>query len=257
MLLKNRISNISMFSDGEFNYDWKKERLGRFTSSNIWKLMGEKGFGDTGMSYIRSRVYESLSGLPSEQEINTEATINGLVEEGPALRAYIFKRGIDPNRVVVQKMIYGSNNMFSSTPDGIYLISGTTDNTAYDVEVWEAKAYGVQKHMECLEADTPQQLKTINRPLYFQVLDQMQNIDCLIGKAILHCPDLKPEQGGQHIIEFNKTQKETDPKTGKPYFPIVDDLRLLDQRKNQAIQEYERIKNKILNRSKSTTNDTK
>lgn len=248
MLLKSRISQIGMIEGGDVNYLWKQARLALITSSNVWKICGEKGFGETGIGYIRSRVFESLSGVSSETEITTEATAQGLVQEGPALRKYIAKRQINPKQVVVQKMIYGSMPMTACTPDGLYCINESTDGLSWNVEVWECKAYQCLKHMENIEADNSQQLKAVNRSLYFQVLDQMLNVDCLIGRAILFNSELPEQQGGHHVIDFNKMQKVVDSK-GKITFPIVEDLKFLQQRKNEAIAEFEKIKSKIISRN--------
>lgn len=224
-----------MLEGGNFNEEWKKARLGLITSSNVWKLCQEKGFGDTGMGYIRSRVFEKLSGVSSEMDVTTEATAHGLVQEGPCLRKYIAKRGIVPQQVVVQKMIYGATPIYASTPDGIYCINESTDGS-WNIEVWEAKAYQVLKHMECIEAKNPQQLREINRPLYFQVLDQMINLDTLIGKALLFHPDLPEDKGGLHVIEFNKMQKTVDAK-GKISFPLIEEIKFINDRKSKASEE--------------------
>jgi hypothetical protein len=54
-------------SDYFNNTDWKAQRLGKFTASEIWKLTkgGRKKdvlFGDTAMTYIREKVAEIITG---------------------------------------------------------------------------------------------------------------------------------------------------------------------------------------------------
>ncbi len=234
-----------MLDGDNVNEHWRQARLSMFTSSNIWKLCSEKGFGDTGMGYIRSRVFESLSDIPSEQEINTESTIHGLVEEGPGLQAYIKKMGINPKLVVVQKFVYGENPMYGSTPDALFCLSASEDNLSWNVESWEMKCYQCLKHMENIEAETPQELRAINRPLYFQVLDHMLNVDCLTAKAILFNPALPEDKGGLHVIPFRKMQKDEV----NNRYPIVEDLKFLKQRKEMAVAEFNRIKTRIVNPS--------
>lgn len=245
MLLKSRISNIDMSAGYGVNEYWRTVRLAKFTSSNIWKLCSEKGFGETGMSYIRSRVFESLSGIPSETEVNTESTIHGLVEEGSAIYAAINKYGINPKQVVVQKFIYGETDMYGCTPDALYCMNASADDLAWNVEVWEAKCYQAVKHMEMLEIDSPQELRAVNRPVYFQTLDQMLNVDCLTGKAIFFNPALPEDKGRLHIIPFRKMQKDEV----NNRYPIVEDLKFLKQRKEMAVAEFNRIKNKICQRN--------
>lgn len=239
MLLKSRISQIGMLQDGDYNQLWKHERLGKITSSNVWKLCQEKGWGDTGLGYIRSRVHETLSGVSSDTEINTEAAINGLVQEGPALRTYIYKNGINPQQVVVQKLIYGDDPLYCCTPDGIYCMNESTDGLSWNVEAWEVKAYGVIKHMKCIEANgDPMALKKLNRQLFYQILDQMLNVDCLTGKVILFNSELPEDKGGLHVIPFHKMHRVVD-KTGKTTFPIVAELTFLKSRKEAAKKEIE------------------
>lgn len=224
---------------------WRQARLSKFTSSNIYKLCNEKGFGELGMGYIRSRVFESLSGIPSEEEITTKSTVHGLVEEGAFIKSCIIKFGINPKQVVVQKLIYGETEMFASTPDALYCMNVTADDLAYNVEVWEGKAYQPLRHMEMLEVHTTQELRLANRPMYFQILDQMLNVDCLTGKAIFFHPALPLEKGGLHIIPFRKMEKDE----ANNRYPIVEDLKFLKQRKEMAVAEFHRIKTRIINPS--------
>lgn len=243
MLLKSRISQIGMLDGDNFSELWRQERLGKITSSNVYKLCGTKGFGKTGMGYIDSRIFEARSGVPSETEVNTESTIHGLREEGPCLRSYINSIGIDPRQVVVQKYIHGKDPLYGSTPDGLYCMNESTDGLSWNVEAWEIKCYQVLKHMATIKAITAQQLKRINPPLYFQLLDQMINVDCLTGKAILFHPELPLNAGGLHVIPFRKMEL-----IGGKY-PMVEDIAFVNERKEQAKQEIMKAlnPNKLLN----------
>lgn len=220
-----------MLEGDNLNEHWRQARLGKITSSNVYKLCGAKGFGKTGMGYIDSRIFEARSGVPSEQEVNTEATIHGLREEGPALRSYINSIGIDPRQVVVQKFIHGNDPFYGCTPDGLYCMNESTDGLSWNVEVWEVKCYQVLKHMATIKAKTAQELKKINPPLYCQLLDQMINVNCLTGKAILFHPELPLDNGGRHVIPFRKMEKIN----GK--YPMVEDIAFITERKEQAKQE--------------------
>lgn len=235
-----------MLEGTNLNEHWRQARLSMFTSSNIYKICGEKGFGETGMSYIRSRVFESIAKIPSEPEVNTESTIHGLVEETWGMRAHMFKMAIDPQRVVTQKLIYGDNPMFGGTPDGIYCINESSDQLSWNVEVWEVKCYQVLKHMESLELETPQDIKTANRPLYFQLLDNMLNATTLVGKAIFFHPAMPLEQGGLHVVEFRKMQQ-----VGNKY-PLIEDLKFLNERKKIGLEMFHQMKAKLCTSSNKT-----
>jgi len=235
MLLKSRISNI----DAHDIERWRQTRLSRITSSNAWKICQEEGLGKEGMKYIRSRVFESISGVPSESEFTNEYTAAGLINEGVALRKYAAKVGAE--FVISQKIIYGETDMFSSTPDGLWIKIESTDGLSYNGEVWQVKCYAADHHMECLMAETPEDLRRIDRKTYFQVLDEMLNVDFLIGKAIFFNPNLPDDKGGLHVIHFNKAYQDPENKV----YPIKNDLKFLRERKNMAVAEFHRIKNKI------------
>ena len=49
---------MQIFSQG--TDEWLSIRKGKFTASEIHKLMGQRGFGDTGMTYILEKVTEEL-----------------------------------------------------------------------------------------------------------------------------------------------------------------------------------------------------
>lgn len=236
-----------MLDGTNINEHWRQARLSMFTSSNIWKLCGEKGFGETGISYIRSRVFESIAKIPSEPEVNTESTIHGLVEEGWGMRAHMHKMAIDSRQVVVQKLIYGDNPMFGGTPDGIYCINESTDQLSWNVEVWEVKCYQALKHMESLEFENPQDVKAGNRQLYFQLLDNMLSATTLVGKAIFFHPAMPLEQGGLHVVEFRKMQQ-----VGNKY-PLVEDLKFLNERKRLALEMFHQLKAKLTGVNPSVT----
>ncbi len=238
MLLKSRISNIPLGSE-----EWKQARLSRLTSSNWHKLMGEKGLGDTGMAYIRSRVFESLSGVPAEQDILNEGVAHGLVYERKAAEEVKRIKGFE--FVATQVFIYGADPKESTTPDGLVIRKESSDELYYEVSTIETKAFQVDRHMKCVECESPQDIKKEDPKTYWQVLHQLHVVDALNGYLAYYHPDLPLDKGGIRIIEFRKMQQLE--KNGKQYYPIVEDLKFLLERKALAIQEFERIRTKLLN----------
>ena len=81
MLKKESITPVIMGTD-----EWFAGRLGRFTSSEIYHLMGAKGIGEGGLSYIYRKVGEEICGIPQRREISTEATEHGNLYETENLR---------------------------------------------------------------------------------------------------------------------------------------------------------------------------
>jgi hypothetical protein len=225
-----------MLEGTNVNEHWRQQRLSCFTSSQIHYLCAPKGFGKEGKSYIRSRVFEAIAGIPADPEVNTMSTIHGLVEEGFGIKAYIRQRGIEPRKVVVQKLVFGEIPKFACTPDGIYCRNESIDGLSWDVEVWETKCYQPKRHMEMLEASTAAELKLINVEVFFQILDQMLNVDCLDGKAIFFHPALPIDQGGLHAIDFRKRD-------------LLPEIKFLRERKKEALEMFERLLEKHTKRT--------
>lgn len=236
MLLKSRISQINIVEGQGVNELWRQARLSLFTSSQIHNLCNPKGFGKEGRNYIRSRVFEAIARIPADPEITTMSTIHGLVEEGFGIKAYTDQRGIDPRQVVVQKLIYGETPQYACTPDGIYCMNESTDGLSWNVEAWETKCYQPKRHMEMLEAETAADLKTVNDECFWQICDQLLNVNCLNGKAIFFHPAMPLDKGGLHVINFRQRD-------------LTIDLKFLRQRKKEATDEFNRLLAKHLKKN--------
>lgn len=241
MLLKSRISDIKMCEGAEYTERWKRERLGKFTASRMVELMGERGLGETGKTYIDTRVFEELAGISTEKDILNESIVHGLIHEVDALRKFGNVMGLD--FIATQVLVNSENPKFSCTPDGLITRKESPDGLYYDVDTVETKCYQAAMHMKCAQCVTPMDLKEVDKKAYWQVLSQMDIVDCLNGYAVYYSPYLKLEEGGMRIIHFRKMHKETV--NGKTFYPIVDDLRLLQERKDLALKKFEEIKQKI------------
>jgi len=231
MLPKSRITNIKSGTE-----EWIEKRTAKFTSSQIYKLCAEKGFGDTGMSYIRTRVFEDISGTSTDRDILNESIAHGIVNEPIALRHFGAIMGLD--FIVTQMVVDDENPRFSSTPDGLIMAS-RLDGESYEVITVETKCYQAENHIACTECTTPQEIKLIDRKAYFQVLDQMLVCHALKGYLEYFHPDLPKDKGGARIIEFNPMQRVGNE------FPLIKDKQFLALRKQQALVEFEKIKYKL------------
>lgn len=76
MLLKSKVTQIPMLSE-----EWRTNRLAKFTSSRMYLIMGDRGFGEQGMNYIRGRVAEELTGISSDVEFDNDHTRHGNLYE--------------------------------------------------------------------------------------------------------------------------------------------------------------------------------
>lgn len=212
-----------------YREEWRKQRLAKFTSSMIYTLMGEKPFTQGALSYIYERVGEELSGVPAKYEIDTIATRWGLIHEAEATRKFGEYLGVD--FLITQCLIV--NGRFGSTPDAIW--AKKKYDGCWDVETGEIKCYPSYSHfIECALCNTAEELYKVDKKLFFQVIDQMDNCDALKGYAVLFHPEFKV--GGFKVIPFRKIELI-------PYF------KLLKERKATAIIKFEEVRDMLQSES--------
>jgi hypothetical protein len=236
MLLKENISTVTHGSE-----EWKQLRIAKMTASKAYNLTKPKGLT---ISYIRAKVGESITRVPSEKEIDNDGTRHGILYEAEGIREFAARMGI--KLLVTQRAIMAHGSMFSATPDAIWVKSESADGLSYEVSCAEIKCFPTfEHHVEMLECFTPQDVKAADPDVYWQVLFQMVECDCLVGYAVFFHPDFPPDEGRLRIIEFRKMQKDEVNNS----YPIVEDLKFLKQRKEMAVAEFNRIKTRIVNPS--------
>jgi len=213
---------------GEHYFDgWLLGRLGKFTASKIHACMRPKGIGDGGLSYIRSRIGEELTGTSSEKNVVTEDMLWGLKYEREALQRFGELKKLD--HLIVQKLVCEPGSKFGCTPDAIWINSENKDKGELTVRSIEVKCYQMQNHISCALCSTPAEIKQEDFEAYSQVIMQAQECGCLISYLVYFHPLFK--EGGFRVIEFNFTDKE-----------LATDLKLLNTRKIEIMKIYEREK---------------
>lgn len=226
MLNKAHISKIKPMSD-----EWMIARRGKLTSSENHNLVSDK-FMTTGCrSYLFRKVGELLTNVTATSELNTEATIHGLMYETEAVqklvKVYCFKY------VICQQLITIPGTKFGSTPDGIIIMNESLDEQMYNVRTVEVKCpMTYANYIALAMCKTPQDLKAENKEYYWQVLDQMDNCDAMHGYFVAYHPDFRA--GNFHVIEFRKMQPEGKEQGKVIQFPISKDLAFLKERKQTA-----------------------
>lgn len=224
MLKLTSISNIEIHTDR-----WRIARLAKLTSSMIYTIMGDKFLTVDCVNYIYEKVGEEVSGVPANYEVDTWETRWGLTNEGDAIKKFMATRGIEI--VVTQKLITEPGSRFGSTPDFIFPIAKYNDK--WDVETGEVKCYPSYPHfIRCVLCNTPAELKAVDKKLYWQTMDQMDNCDAMRGNAVLYHPDFKV--GGFKIIPFRKID-------------LTDDFKLLRERKRMASDKFDEFREKLMN----------
>ena len=206
-------------------------RRGKLTSSEIHFLVSDR-FMTTGCrSYLFRKVGEMLTNVTATSELNTEAIIHGLMNEAVAIDK--FARVYELKYVICQQLIAIPGTKYGSTPDGIVVLNESLDEQMYNVRTVEVKCpFTYANYIALALCKTPQDLKAENKEYYWQVLDQMDNCDCMHGYFIAFHPDFKA--GNFHVIEFRKMQPEGIEQGKTIKFPIAKDLAFLKERKKMA-----------------------
>lgn len=235
MLLTKNISNFVHGSP-----EWFEARKARFTSSEIYLLMGKKEFTEGALSYIYRKVGEDITGIPITKEIETEATAHGNIYEPEAIRKYGRLNNLD--YVITQKLVFDNNPYFSTTPDFLQLESvAVNDNkeNGYHVIPGEVKCpFTYDAFISLSLCDTPLELKDYKPQYYWQLLDQMLVCGSLKGKFIVYHPDFNKASFKE--IEFRKLFKDSEGN-----YPLKNDMDQLQKRKLLAVEKFNQVKQKL------------
>jgi hypothetical protein len=225
MLLKKNITDFSIMTD-----EWRNSRLGKFTSSEIHYLMGAKGIGEGGLSYIYRKVGESVSGIAARDEVTTAATVHGNTYELEAIKRFGLLQG--QNFPVIQRMIFNEETGYASTPDAIWIEKESTDGLAYMAKTIECKCpYSYDGYIRLWKCKTALDVKKEFPAWYWQVIDQLSVCDCLHGFLVCFQPYFKVGQIG--VVEFRKID-------------LVADFKLLTERKALATEIFNNTRNEML-----------
>lgn len=221
MLHKSHISSIEIYSDA-----WHQLRIGKFTSSKIVALMGEKPFTTGAMTYIHQKSGEFITGQSVAEEdeiIEDENTVWGIQNEPIALNKFGVLKKI--KYLVTQKVIHPPNGRVSSTPDALWIIdSSVIKEDCYNVATVEVKCpRKYHTFIPLFACSTPAELKRHSSKYYWQVIDQMLVCHAPVGYFVCYHP-LFPEGSNLKVIQFLKID-------------LWNEFSLLEQRKEGAIQK--------------------
>lgn len=75
--------------------DWFKARLGRFTASEIYKLMGVKGLGETGLTYAFDKACEVVFGKDEDSDFTSFDMQRGIELEPLAFKKFKELKALD------------------------------------------------------------------------------------------------------------------------------------------------------------------
>lgn len=108
-----------MLQDEQRSNEWHAKRLGRFTGSEIHKLMGIKGFGLTGEDYCWQKACEIVFGRDEENEQFMSFDMQRGVQYEP-LAFNLFNELNESNFIQAEKCDFFEYKEFAgASPDGI------------------------------------------------------------------------------------------------------------------------------------------
>ena len=216
--------------------EWMNQRIGRFTSSENYLLMGKMGkdgLNQAAMNYIYRKVGEKTTEIPSRSDVLTEAIAHGNTYELEGIEKYRIAKGIE--RFYTLRVFVKDGERFGSTPDAIHLLRANSDGISAEVKTLEVKCpYSFDAYIRLWKCKTPADIKEEEFKYYVQVLDQMSVCGSITGALVIYQPFFK--EGGLRIIEFNQTDKM-----------IYDDIKLLNTRKKMAENLFNQLREEIVN----------
>jgi hypothetical protein len=138
----------------------KEQRLGRFTGSEIHKLMNIKGFGKTGETYIMEKVAEYMTGTPIKEEFYSQATQWGIDHEEEAILYFTAATGKQIER---SKTL--DNGKICGTPDGVVI----GEDCGFEIKC----PFNSGNHLKNLMMATPEDLLALRPEYYWQCVAYM------------------------------------------------------------------------------------
>lgn len=201
MLKKENISQTNIYTD-----EWQMQRRGKFTSSKIFCLMGEKGLTAGSYSYIDQKLGEEMTGhcVSDEDDFEDENTAWGNQYEPEAIKRFHEKNKVE--FLVTQKLIHAPNSRYSSTPDAIWVHGLASNQEEYNVSTLEVKCpRKFHKFNKLFRCKTPEHILKTEPRYFWQVIDQMDNCDSAVGYFAAYHP-LYPINCNFNQIQFRKLE---------------------------------------------------
>lgn len=138
----------------------RQQRLGRFTGSEIHKLMGAKGMGKTGETYIFEKAAEYLTGEPVKQEFSSFATSWGIEHEQEARDYFEAATGIK-----IKNSETLDNSFICGSPDGI----AETNEWGFEIKC----PFNSGNHLKNLSMQKAEDLLDLHPDYYWQCVSYM------------------------------------------------------------------------------------
>jgi exodeoxyribonuclease (lambda-induced) len=200
---------VSLKSNSTLSDEQMEQRRGRVCASSIYKIMGKKGFGKTGESYLWELVAERETGI-NKPIPTSEAMQWGIDHEQEAIDLF--------SKVTGHEVIGGSTitrGDFASTPDFI------NTQKAYGGEV--KCPFASYKHAQRLRFESYKDVKSNLPEYYWQIVSGMVDTGFDLWKFISYDPRFLDPDKRIVIIDIPS---------------IDDDINLMLERRYQATEFF-------------------
>lgn len=174
--------------------EWHKDRLGKITASNAHKIMGPRGLGKTGETYI----YELVSG---EMGVYMEDVTSAAMRWGSDLEADAREYYSIAFKVEVEQKGFihnGKNFECGFSPDGI-----VNDQIGQEIKC----PYNPGNHVKHLTINSAADLKELSKEYYWQIMFSMW----CCGFKKWHFVSYDPRFTGSkrmHVVPIEADEKE-------------------------------------------------
>lgn len=145
--------------------DWFGLKCGFFSASEIYKLCGARGLGQTGETYIYDKIGECLTGKVRKIPI-THAMQHGIDTESIVKEIYESNTGVN-----LKEPAFVINNKYKNcgcSPDGVIESDGFIVSNAYGIEIKCPENQG--QYAKYLSIKTAQDLKKVKPEYYWQIM---------------------------------------------------------------------------------------
>ena len=159
----------------------KIQRIGKFTGSEVWKLMGAKGLGKTGETYIYEKAAEFLTGVPVKPEFQAASTQWGIDHEAEAKGYFEAATGL---KIISSETL--TNGEITGTPDGI--IEG--NEIGFEIKC----PFNSGNHLKNLSMSKALDLLDLHPEYYWQVTSYMWLTGLTKWKFCSYDPRFKEEK---------------------------------------------------------------
>lgn len=188
--------NTKNMENTTLSKEQKEMRLGRFTGSEIHKLMGAKGFGKTGQTYIQEKVAEFLTGQPIKPEFSAASTQWGIDHELDAQLHFESATGL---KILKSETL--NNGSICGTPDGLI----ENEEIGFEIKC----PFNSGNHLKNLLLETPEDLFKLRTEYYWQCVAYMWLTGFKKWKFCSYDPRFKEEKRMLILnIELNEAHFE-------------------------------------------------